>query len=917
MTIPTAPLQPLLEAHSLRPLDSQTLLTSLLAADGSRCWVPAKAQWYTYHASSAAVPDGNTTVAGLGGGNWIADAVASGANSGGQFNTTLSNGLNSNVSLGATLTGGTIVARIGGPSAAFSIDGVSSSGLASGTEVVLWNTTAFQMTIVDKSSSVSSSANRISTVRGTPVNPVVRSGSLARLTRDSTGAFWVLTGSGYSEPDRYDIRDFGADESLSDNIPALNAAAAAAMADTFCRRIWIPRLVGNTGAHFGIASPWILSTTSAKIYIEFENNEGPIRQLGYLGPVLLCCPPGMVLPNIQQDGSTGFYGVVFTGSVGTPVSPGDPYMYLTAVDTMGLNGLAAFTYETWYSPASFAQVAYLFMSFGSRRVSDPQTQAFTCEVLQNGHVQSIFTLTSGGQKTITSTNALSLNSRQKISLTWTGTQMLLHIGGAYDSTASSPTYSADTLKQGFEDMMIGNATQQWPYGGAQFETPNGTLYQTRWSRSAKYSTANYVPETTPIASTDAATMLLWTPSPTCIVDSNTALMECTFQYSPVGFNANTPYYIQWESAYAQQMPGPVIRNMYAQTQGGVGIWMNRCPDCQIVNPKVIGGNFAFNLYNNCYDTVIEGKAYFTGGNGTISNQNGGVPVPKNWALFVGPTGTGIIEIGPSQIKAVAAYGIVLVNVAARLTRGYWITKGNGSVFAKAFGGNSELIFDNCAPGDEGGQYSDHCLLFTAQDTASATNLDMNVYVRGGAMQQTQSAAPVVEIDGGSQYVFESTAWVAPPTTWVIKITTPPSLPVVIQAQQNTSDNSNVLKPWMPPVGTSGSGRLLLPSLEAIAANVVANANAVVVTPNQFVCGKWIVSNSSNVSGFCNVLTYLGNAAANVQRTIVNLMPSANAIVQGSTNGTTGSGANVIVGAGKRAIVACEDGANWVRVTADT
>ncbi|MDQ6892197.1 MAG: hypothetical protein M3167_06275 [Acidobacteriota bacterium] len=98
---------------------------------------------------------------------------------------TLSNGLNSDISLSAKTSN----VRITGPSGAFSIGGFT--GGQDGKVLDVYNTTAQAMTIVNADAS-STAANRIVTASGANVALAATNGSVARLIYDSTSSRWTL-----------------------------------------------------------------------------------------------------------------------------------------------------------------------------------------------------------------------------------------------------------------------------------------------------------------------------------------------------------------------------------------------------------------------------------------------------------------------------------------------------------------------------------------------------------------------------------------------------------------------------------------------------------------------------------------------------------------------------------------------------
>src|SRR5579872_6386381 len=139
---------------------------------------------------------------------------------GGQTNLTLVNGLNSNVN-----TAGQSVVRVGGPSAAYSIDGFVAG--TAGARFVIINTTSHPLTIVNEGSG-STAANRTQTLRSVPIT-LPTAGSSAAFVYDGTASRWVLEHIGTRMPFEFNVRDFGATgDGTTDDSAAIQAAIAAA-----------------------------------------------------------------------------------------------------------------------------------------------------------------------------------------------------------------------------------------------------------------------------------------------------------------------------------------------------------------------------------------------------------------------------------------------------------------------------------------------------------------------------------------------------------------------------------------------------------------------------------------------------------------------------------------------------------------
>lgn len=102
------------------------------------------------------------------------------------FALTASNGVNNNLASGNSATRS--FCRISGPTGAFTLAGLVAG--VDGQRLVLFNTTAHEMTLANEASS-STAANRITTMTGADV--VLRTGtSMAELIYDSTTARWLL-----------------------------------------------------------------------------------------------------------------------------------------------------------------------------------------------------------------------------------------------------------------------------------------------------------------------------------------------------------------------------------------------------------------------------------------------------------------------------------------------------------------------------------------------------------------------------------------------------------------------------------------------------------------------------------------------------------------------------------------------------
>ena len=163
------------------------------------------------------------------------DVTVTAASTAGQYNTTLGNGLNSNVP-----TNGQPTLRLGGPTGAFSVGGFLLPGgatPAAGQQLAIVNTTTQPMTVVNEDAS-SAAVARITTQAGGPVVLQPKAGSIT-LVYDGTTSRWLLQNIGAQRPSVVNVLDYGADATgaADSTTPFVNAIAACAAVGG---RVYVP-----------------------------------------------------------------------------------------------------------------------------------------------------------------------------------------------------------------------------------------------------------------------------------------------------------------------------------------------------------------------------------------------------------------------------------------------------------------------------------------------------------------------------------------------------------------------------------------------------------------------------------------------------------------------------------------------------
>lgn len=639
----------------------------------------------------------------------------SGGGGGGQFNVTLANGLNSSIA-----TTGLTVLRIGGPSAAFSIGGFTPP--ANGTQqqdLVVWNTTSQTMTIVHEDTSTALAGWRLTTINGNNVDTIVRGGSLARFTYDSTLSRWVLTSIGYTSRPWYDPSDYGAyGHSVSNNQPAIQAAINAAIADPGRRVVLLPRDPSGPGLgnnFLNITAPIEIVGSNA-FWLEGENWNVTLRAIGFYGPAVMVTPV-VTAPTPTQD-TTGWWGFATSGGAFLP---------LNLAGTTNLDGLSAFCCEFWIKATLGTANGTFLSSNGQRGLSEAATTAFQCGVTNLNKISLTITTSITGVSTYISTATVGNGVRTAVRIAFdqTTAAVRVYIGGVYDGAI---TLSAgETIVQGWEDLILNaGGGNQWPLmtgrGSATIVT-GCFLYSLRLSNVARSTTtSSYSPSTTELT-VDANTLLLLNFDPNFNGTSATSaagMIQGQAQVGSAGING--PVYLPWETGDTIQ-DGPVtITNLGVQCASTAGIWVQRCPNTRIESVQITGnGPVALALYDNCYLSHIHDLlSTFTAKSGT---GGGAIKCPK-WANVYcfagGPNHFSDLEIVGGDI------GLALCNCAVHVEgTSYILPQGHGGVFIKAIGDDVCVLFDQCFVGDEAKLQSDFGIMLVGP-AGTITSFNVNV-----------------------------------------------------------------------------------------------------------------------------------------------------------------------------------------------
>lgn len=365
--------------------------------------------------------------------------VSGGNGNQGQFNTTVTAGLNSNLAT----TGLSLLTLGFGSNApgAFSLGGfTTTASTKDGLTLTVTNKASQSCTLVEEDAS-STAANRISFGRLTNTTAAIvlgPYGGQAQFVYDTQASRWAaisVTRSAW-----IDALDAG----LVTNASATNAAKlnsvfayAASTAQKTSVRLGGSPLVGGSLAQYFLERPVVLEYPG--LTFEGENSQGnTVLRIMYKGPGVINVAPS-TQPSLVQDGT--FWGLQFGGATNSVIR-------LNETDRGWLNGQPAHTEEFWIkASAPSGQQAYIIVSNGRRAYSEKTTQALAVGTNATNKV-TVAIQTSAGPLNVGGTITLPTGTRTKVAYAFDGLSLKLWVGGTLDgagSTLSNPTHLAGTV----------------------------------------------------------------------------------------------------------------------------------------------------------------------------------------------------------------------------------------------------------------------------------------------------------------------------------------------------------------------------------------------------------------------------------------------------------------------------------------
>lgn len=869
MTQPAAPLQPLLEAHSLRPSDSQAALAGLLVADGSRCWVPVKQAFYTYHAASVASPDGNTTIAGLGGGNWIVDATNSAKDSSGTT-AILAASTSAYLDYNAGDPGfGTLVPlNNSAPVAAANrqaIQAAINAGLndsgrrgaviprVSGSHTILY--TDQPLIICDQNAAAGGVPFRLrGEHRGVTLETlfqgyaIVGSAPVTAPTPTQHGNFWMFPlNAGFYI--------------FFDNIPSMSLNGLSAFSIQF--PLWLNGTSNNTvimawsGTHLHGISP----TTALEVFLD---NSGRLsanftNTTAHTGSV--------IGTTVLSTGTFYWCEVNFDGTNWRVFINGTQ----DAITTLGAADTISQGYET--------------ICLGGQASTWPMGTPFT--IATNGLVGQlqIYDHVPSGHTTTY------VPPTSPISSTVDGTMMLLDFSPQTATGGTVAVNAVGSIVGQVQKGSAGAAGNAWLLLTDPAQANQGTpIYTEDLATTSAIGNAGIFIQLSPnsrIKRVDGGQITLYNNSYLAQLEDMILTLSTTYGL------LKTPKV--W--GFFQNMGGP-NRIVSPQIAGGDVCMVMLNGGGRVEKPDLIpAGDFQMIIRQEGVLSLWEIDAFY---GGDESGQTSQACIAFSSAFGPSSLGaTGVFTQGSTSITGVTH------DLSATIPAGCSFYAGGqaGVLYTVASITSNSITTTVPFTGSSG--------TYTIQNPQSPFSIF--AYIRGQGQILNQAANGLFWIDGGSDYVFENIPWTAAQNgSTIFRFINPPDGAVVVRGGQVTSSSQGSQSQWMPSTGNAGQGLIRVENQQDRLRKYACPDTAYTLLPNEFTW-RHIAPVGALGSTHIHTLPLIAGYEWVVDNTFQTGTPQS---VTYKCLSDPGSG--VTVAAGKRATIACYDtSVGLVRITPDT
>jgi len=675
--------------------------------------------------------------------------LSGGGSSGGQYNVTLANGVNSNVNT----NGHQSVIRVGGPTAAFSIDGFDHAP-AAGEVITVINTTAFTMSA--GTTTGSTAGQRVQVVGGTTAATQVRPGGAMQFTGDSTSSVWVLTSLGHYRASEINVQDWGADPTgVNDGAPAIQAAINYAQAN-LGQTVYIP-----AGSYL-LLSPLFVTS---QVRIRGDGNAFTTLT-GYptwCGPFFAVGGNTTNAPVLVTSGSISMLEL----TSGCRIDLQKACILGMTAGTNYLNGVTNLEVGCYLNPLGSTLPAFIttVIVSSSSQSDEGDHAALDFFILGGGSggnfVQISMTVSVGATTStqvlsLTSPTTLPLNTTTFVSFSYDGTSLKLYQNGLLVGTATG-TSGSHIVANEKENFCIGFAQGPFPMGGYVYKITNPFLIGELFFNQGTFNySAPYTPPTGPLSAPAFGYLMSFTTARQSTL--NNRWFYATFTY-PV--NPSTKVWWVYEDGNVIQITNVVLSGMTlngptynpvlgSMTQQGlginlIGVWFSTFHD---LNIQYLSHGVCQNIncVNNTFDAIfvnsMQGAGFYSNASFASEYTNCNVQYAYYGCLFQA-SGNVVRQFRGSIIFFCFIYD----------------TSSNGATLTSEY---LDVVYD-----DETAGCLKQCLIYFAYKNSTAWRWG-SVYIAPGGNTPPQT----VKLIACTNMLFENTLFGAPTGGYVFSFSQP-------------------------------------------------------------------------------------------------------------------------------------------------
>jgi hypothetical protein len=672
-------------------------------------------------------------------------------------------------------------------------------------------------------------------------------------------------------------------------------------------------------------------------YAEDPATCSSINMFGPLGPAFV------VSPTVAAPSTTVNDNFTYLNFTGTTT---DPSLVLTSLICGAIHTLSAFTFEFMFIPSS-SNSGVIVTSAGNLGNANTYGPITTGDLIANGFwivggdtSLTIHLNTSIGHMDVITSGGMSSGVPVAIAATFDGYQLRAYVGGTLNqSTHISLTQPSTIQMSQFSDLVVGPQFTYWPMVGIANSANQCSIANIRMSQVARYVGISYTPPTTELSAT---TTLSGDTS-----SGNNTLLLINFDGNGAGPNStglvtlgasNIFTGVAMIKAYTQTNvsgnPNAIDRSAWyylfnPNTGAGAGGWQIEditlgnadAGEALLVvlnsgfamkNTNVYGCNKGYTLWNNCYNSLIDGIGWSVSNPG-INNVPG--TAGQVWGSGIldasGITVVKNIGVGNRVTSAtIGGFNIVDINGGTTYENAYFEcgsafdvphAEGQG-IYLGCFGSIGIYRINGLVVTDESG-YQNAVSIYLSNITDFEAD--------GGEFQSQSSTVPstVIIDDQGSTvspsiYRFKNAFGPKAGGPSIISVIGVPSAPIEWDASLNNQNNGGNPPPILDP---NHPAYMIVHGAEGVQLTINAtSSHTLPLTMNEFLLSEIFFLTDTN--GYLSTQTNFVQpvVCAGYQKTYFNNTGQTVKII-----GPTGTGFSLAAGS---SIVGICDGTNWTDIS---